>query len=142
MRYKEGVSALKIRDAAALLGTSTDTVRRLVEAGTLRAVPGPGPQTVDGASLAAYLRDERPAPPDVLGTGTSARNRLTGLVTEVLVDGVMAEVTIQCGPFSVTSLMSARSARALQLEPGSLAVAVIKATTVIVETPVGQGESA
>ena len=47
----------------------------------------------------------------------------------------MAEVVLQCGPYEVTSLMSATSARALGLEPGSLAVAVMKATTVIVDVP-------
>ena len=45
---------------------------------------------------------------------------------------------MQCGPFTVVSLMSAESARNLGLEPGSIAVAVVKATTVIVETPEGQ----
>jgi molybdopterin-binding protein len=47
----------------------------------------------------------------------------------------MAQVEMQCGPFSVVSLMSAESATELKLEPGSIAVAVVKATTVIVETP-------
>ena len=45
---------------------------------------------------------------------------------------------MQCGPFTVVSLMSAEVARELQLEPGSIAVAVVKATTVIIETPGGQ----
>jgi molybdopterin-binding protein len=47
-------------------------------------------------------------------------------------------VEMQCGPFAVVSLMSAEAARELKLEPGSVAVAVVKATTVIVETPGGQ----
>lgn len=50
-------------------------------------------------------------------------------------DKVMAEVEMQCGPFTVVSLMSTRSVQALGLAPGSLAVAVVKATTVIVDTP-------
>ena len=63
----------------------------------------------------------------------SARNRFTGLVTEAVIDGVMAQVTIQCGPFEVTSLMSADAARELGLRPGVVATAVVKATTVIIE---------
>ncbi len=74
----------------------------------------------------------------MLGIGSSARNRFTGLVTRVVADEVMAEVEMQCGPFTVVSLMSSQSARDLGLEPGSVAVAVVKATTVIVETPKGQ----
>jgi molybdopterin-binding protein len=42
---------------------------------------------------------------------------------------------MQCGPHTVVSLMSTEAARELKLEPGSLAVAIVKATTVIVETP-------
>jgi molybdopterin-binding protein len=42
---------------------------------------------------------------------------------------------MQCGPFTVVSLMSSRSVQSLGIEPGRVAVAVIKATTVIVETP-------
>jgi molybdopterin-binding protein len=60
------------------------------------------------------------------------------LVTKVVTDGVMAQVEMKCGPFTVVSLMSADAARDLKLEPGSLAVAVAKATTVIVEIPGGQ----
>jgi molybdopterin-binding protein len=47
----------------------------------------------------------------------------------------MAQVDIQSGPHRVVSLMSAEAVRDLGLEPGALAVAVIKATSVIVETP-------
>lgn len=65
----------------------------------------------------------------------SARSRFVGLVTKVVMDGVMAQVEIQCGPHTVVSLMSSETARDLELGPGRLAVAV--ATTVIVETPGG-----
>jgi molybdopterin-binding protein len=47
----------------------------------------------------------------------------------------MAQVQMQCGPHRVVSLMSTEAVRELGLEVGSLATAVVKATTVIVETP-------
>jgi molybdopterin-binding protein len=50
----------------------------------------------------------------------------------------MAQVEMQCGPFTVVSLMSTDAVHELGLEPGSVAVAVVKATTVIVETPEGK----
>ena len=78
------------------------------------------------------------APKDPLSTASSARNRFAGLVTKVVTDKVMAQVEMQCGPFTVVSLMSADAVRELALEPGSVAVAVVKATTVIVETTGGQ----
>jgi molybdopterin-binding protein len=47
----------------------------------------------------------------------------------------MAQVELQCGPFRVVSLMSREAVEELGIEPGSVAVAVMKATTVIVEAP-------
>jgi molybdopterin-binding protein len=72
------------------------------------------------------------------GTSSSARNRFVGLVTDIQVDHVMAQVELQCGPFRVVSLMSSEAVRDLGLELGSVAVAVIKSTTVIVETAEGE----
>ncbi|RVW02356.1 TOBE domain-containing protein [Rhodococcus spongiicola] len=128
---------VRIRDAAQLLGVSDDTVRRWVDAGTLAShKDDAGRMVVDGKQLAEFARaNAAPGPENPLGVGSSARNRFVGLVTRVRIDGVMAEVEMQCGPFTVVSLMSAESAEALKLEPGSVAVAVVKATTVIVETP-------
>ena len=87
--------------------------------------------------LAKFARDHAAPPPDPLGVASSARNRFVGLVTKVTTDQVMAEVQMQCGPFTVVSLMSSESATELGLEPGVVAVAVVKATTVIIETPGG-----
>lgn len=127
---------LRVKDAAALVGVSDDTVRRWIDSGVVASHKDAAGRTVlDGASLAAHARDRASTPPDPSGTVSSARNRLAGLVTSVTADTVMAEVQMQCGAFTVTSLMSASSVRALGLEPGSVAVAVVKATTVIVETP-------
>ena len=95
-----------------------------------------GRKVIAGHVLAEFARSNAGrVPPDPLGVGSSARNRFVGLVTKVVTDKVMAQVEMQCGPFSVVSLMSADAVRELQLEPGSVAVAVVKATTVIVETP-------
>ena len=67
--------------------------------------------------------------------GTSARNRLTGIVTRVERDKITAVVEMQAGRFRLVSLMTREAADELALEPGDLAVAVVKATTVIVEVP-------
>ncbi len=129
----------RIREAAELLAVSDDTVRRWVEAGSLPAAKDEvGRKVIDGVSLAAFAQHHAATPPpDPSGIGRSARNRFVGLVTKVIADGVMAQVELQCGPHTVVSLMSSEAAREMQLEPGRLAVAVVKATTVIVETPAG-----
>ncbi|WP_445165348.1 TOBE domain-containing protein [Mycolicibacterium sp. Dal123E01] len=131
---------LRVREAAELLGVSDDTIRRWIDDGDLpTGSDQSGRKTVDGAALAAYSsKHAAAAPKDPLSVASSARNRFAGLVTRVVTDTVMAQVEMQCGPFTVVSLMSAEAVRELHLEPGSVAVAVVKATTVIVET---SGES-
>ncbi|WP_433504452.1 TOBE domain-containing protein [Pseudonocardia halophobica] len=128
----------RIAEAARLLGVSDDTVRRWVDAGTLPAhSDASNRKVIEGAVLAEFARDHASAPSDPSGGRRSARNRMVGLVTAVLVDQVMAQVEMQCGPHRVVSLMSSEAVRDLGLEPGSLAVAVVKSTNVVVEIPGG-----
>ncbi|WP_255024854.1 molybdopterin-binding protein [Rhodococcus sp. GA1] len=134
------MTALRIRDAASLLGVSDDTVRRWIDQGLLRAgKDSAGRKTVDGRELAEFARAQADAGPDPLGVGSSARNRFVGLVTRVVSDTVMSQVEMQCGPHRIVSLMSTEAVNELGLEPGSIGVAVVKATTVIVETSGGDG---
>jgi len=130
------VQNYRIADAARLLGVSDDTVRRWIDQGALPTV-GTSPAEIPGGALAARAVELAAAPGDPTDVLSSARNRFVGLVTRVQADGVMAQVDIQAGPHRVVSLMSAEAARDLGLEVGSLAVAVVKATNVIVETPRG-----
>ncbi len=125
------MTQLRIGEVARVLGVSDDTVRRLLDAGQLASTRDDHRRrVVDGADLATYLRAQRAAGQP--GT-SSARNRFEGLVTDVLVDGVMAQVELQAGPHRVVSLMSREAVEELGLEPGVLAAAVVKATLVVVE---------
>lgn len=128
------MGSFRIVEAARLLGVSDDTVRRWIDQGAL-ATTGETPTRIPGAALAQHAVDLANAVDDPSGVPSSARNRFVGLVTRVQRDGVMAQVDIQAGPHRVVSLMSAEAVDELALEPGSLAVAVVKATTVIVESP-------
>lgn len=126
----------RIGEAASLLGVSDDTVRRWVTNGLLPVShDDAGRQVIDGSALAAKAVDDAAIPTDPTGIGSSARNRFTGLVTRITSDTVMSQVELQCGPHRVVSLMSSEAVRDLGLEVGSLAVASIKATTVVIETP-------
>lgn len=130
------VTQIRIRDAAQYLAVSDDTVRRWIDNGVLESAKDESGRTVvDGLSLAQLARKNAVLPDDPSGIGRSARNRFVGLVTDIKMDTVMAQVEIQCGPHRVVSLMSSEAVRELGLELGSIAIAVVKATTVIVETP-------
>jgi molybdopterin-binding protein len=123
----------RIGEAAELLGVSPDTVRRWVDASRLAAVRDEhGHRVIDGVDLAGFARSLA-AEPDERGEESSARNRLRGIVTAVVKDTVMAQVDIQAGPFRIVSLMSREAVDELNLDVGSVAVAVIKSTTVVVE---------
>jgi len=127
------VAEYRISDAAAVLGVSTDTVRRWVDAGRLRATrDAHGHRVIAGADLAAFAQAQA-SNSDQATKVSSARNRLCGIVTEIIKDAVMAQVSMQAGPFRIVSLMSREAADALDLEVGSLAVAVVKSTNVVVE---------
>lgn len=126
----------RISEAAELLGVSDDTVRRWVETGRMdAAADAAGRLAIDGTQLAAFAAEQASAAADPSMVGRSARNRFVGIVTAITMDTVMAQVELQCGPHRVVSLMSSEAVRELGLEVGSLSVAVIKATNVIVETP-------
>ncbi len=128
------MTTYRVAEAARLLGVSDDTVRRWIDHGTLPATDG-SPARIPGDALAAHAVELARAASDPSDRLTSARNRFVGLVTRVQIDGVMAQVDVQAGGHRVVSLMSAEAARELALEPGSLAVASIKATNVVIETP-------
>ena len=127
---------LRISEAASLLGVSDDTVRRWVDQGRLPVVHGDnGRMAIEGRELAALVQRlaETPEPGNTIAA--SARNRLKGIVTRVTKDGVMAQVDMQAGPFRIVSLMSREAADELGLEVGSVAVASIKSTVVVIEIP-------
>jgi molybdopterin-binding protein len=128
------VPHMRISEAARLLRVSDDTVRRLIDSGTLTvSTDSSGRKLIDAARLAGYVKSL--ADSEQRSGRSSARNHLTGIVTGLVVDEVMAQVELQCGPFRVVSLMSSEAVRDLGLEVGSTASAVIKSTNVIIETP-------
>jgi molybdopterin-binding protein len=129
------MAEFRIGEAAELLGVSADTVRRWVDAGRLTANRDEqGHRLIAGVDLAAFVRSLG-SEPDEGSEHSSARNRLRGIVTNIVKDTVMAQVDIQAGPFRLVSLMSREAVDELGLEVGSIAVAVIKSTTVVVEHP-------
>jgi molybdopterin-binding protein len=118
---------IRIGAAASALGVSADTLRRWERDGRVEFVRRGGQRFLPAATLAELLRARAG------GGHSSARNRLSGVVVDVQMDGVMAKVELACGPYRIVSLMSREAAEELGLVPGATATAVVKSTTVIVE---------
>jgi molybdopterin-binding protein len=130
------MASYKIGEVAELLGISVDSVRRLTDSGRLATVRTAGGQrVVDGRQLARFMaKTPADAKPETT-VGRSARNHFQGIVTRVVKDKVMAQVELQAGPYRLVSLISREAADELGLAPGVRAVAVVKATNVMVELP-------
>ena len=130
------MSEYRIGQAATLLGVSVDTVRRWSDSGRLPSTRTEGGhRLVDGAALAQLATEfnESAAAEDAIAQ--SARNRFAGIVTRVISNEVTAQIELQSGRHRLVSLMTAEAAQELGLEPGVMAVAAVKATTVIIELP-------
>ncbi|MEU1210300.1 TOBE domain-containing protein [Nocardia sp. NPDC005825] len=128
---------LRISEAAALMSVSDDTVRRWIDQGRLQSVRlDNGRLGVRGQDLAELLRSMSAETPEPgVTVAVSARNRMRGIVTRIVKDTVMAQVEMQAGPFRLVSLLSRESVDELGLEVGSVAVASVKSTHVVVEIP-------
>ncbi len=119
---------LRIGEVAKAVGVSVDTLRRWETEGRVVFERVKNQRVLPASKLQALIGSLQ-APP----TQSSARNRLSGVVVGIKKDKVMAQVELACGDYRIVSLLSAEAVEELRLEVGSPAVAVIKATNVIIE---------
>lgn len=122
---------LTLGEAAKAIGVSVDTLRRWDRAGKLRTHrDGRNRRVVPPGEVQRLTK--RPMRHNT-GAKSSARNRFDGIIRSVEVDGVMALVEIEAGPFMVTAAITRDSVRELGLASGVAATATVKATSVMVE---------
>lgn len=130
------MSSYRIGQAAELLGVSVDTMRRWADAGRVKLVrTAGGRRMIDGVDLARLAVELGEANEPEHAATRSARNSFTGIITRVIKDKVAAQVELQAGPHRVVSLMTREAVDELDLKPGVLAAAVVKATNVVIEIP-------
>ena len=113
-------------EAARRLGISLDTLRRWDRAGRIRTERDKANRRVVPVSEIERLSEAG-------GRDLSARNRFPGIVRKVEVDGLLAQVEIEAGPFRVVSVVTREAVEQLGLRPGMSATALVKATSVLVE---------
>jgi molybdopterin-binding protein len=113
-------------EAAAALGISVETLRRWDRAGRIRTKRDAANRRVVTAAEIARLRGSD-------GGDISARNRFRGTVREIKVEGLLAQVELEAGPFRVVSVVTREAVEELALRPGSPATAIVKATSVMLE---------
>jgi molybdopterin-binding protein len=124
-------AGLTLGEAAREIGVSLDTLRRWDRAGKIRVVRDD--QNRRRVPRAEVRRLSRRPRRHQTGAQLSARNRFPGVVRSVEVDGVLALVEIEAGPFRVTAAITRDSVEELGLMEGVEAVATVKATSVMIE---------
>jgi molybdopterin-binding protein len=124
-------SDLTLGDAAKALGVSVDTLRRWDRAGKLATVRDDRNRRRVPASEVERLAQRPQRAP--AGDTVSARNRFAGVVKSVEVDGVMALVELEAGPFRVVAAITRDAVEELGLAEGVHATAMVKATSVMLE---------
>jgi molybdopterin-binding protein len=122
---------MTLGEAARALDVSPDTLRRWDRSGKIRTTRDERNRRLVPSAEVERLRG---APRrHATGHALSARNRFPGVVKSVEVDGVMALVEIEAGPFLLTAAVTRDAIDELQLSVGSSATAAVKATSVMVE---------
>jgi molybdopterin-binding protein len=127
---------VQLRDAALQLGISFPTIKQWIYRKKIRSVQTAGghhriPQSeLDRLLFRTRGKTEKERQQEV--RRVSGRNQLVGRIEALRISGLMAEVRISIGDQQITSIITARSAREMQLKPGQTAAALIKATEVMI----------
>ena len=127
---------LGLRDAALQLSVSFPTIKQWIYKKKIGSVQTPGghhriPQSELDRLLFKTRGKTEQARADIIRR-VSGRNQLVGRIDAVRISGLMAEVMISIGGQQITSIITSRSAREMQLKRGQTAAALIKATEVMI----------
>jgi molybdopterin-binding protein len=127
---------LKLRDAALQLGISFPTIKQWIYKKKIRSIQTAGghhriPQSeVDRLLFKTRGKTEQQRKEKI--RRVSGRNQLVGRIESVQISGLLAEVRVSIGGQQITSIVTARSAREMQLKRGQTAAALIKSTDVMI----------
>jgi len=129
------------REAAQRIGMSYPALKQWIYSGKLHSVRTPGghhriPETeIDRFLNLSRDRAAKPAKRRESWRKISGRNQLVGRVTEVKIEGLLAQIKLSIGGQSITSIITADAAREMRLKTGDTASALIKSTEVMIVRP-------
>jgi molybdopterin-binding protein len=127
---------MKLRDAALELSVSFPTIKQWIYKRKIRSVTtAGGHHRIPQSEIDRFLfRTRGKTEPErtLLKRQVSGRNQLVGRIDTVRISGLMAEVRVSIGDQQITSIITASSAREMNLKPGQTAAALIKATEVMI----------
>jgi molybdopterin-binding protein len=127
---------VKLRDAALELCVSFPTIKQWIYKRKIRSVrTAGGHHRIPQSEIDRFLfRTRGKTEPErtLVKRQVSGRNQLVGRIDTVRISGLMAEVRVSIGDQQITSIITASSAREMNLKPGQTAAALIKATEVMI----------
>ena len=132
---------MTVRAAATQLGVGYSTMKLWIHQGRVRTTQTPGGHHRISEAELSRLSSHSPQPSGRRTSkrraadaveGLSARNQLPGFVEEIRIDGLLAQVRLRVGDYSLTAVITADAVRALRLKRGDDAVAIIKSTEVMI----------
>ncbi len=127
---------LRLPDAVSQLGVSLPTIKQWIYRKKIRSIKTVGghhriPQSeVDRLLFKTRGKTQEETKQKI--RSVSGRNQLVGRIESVRISGLMAEVVISIGGQQITSIITARSVREMQLKPGQTAAALMKSTEVMI----------
>ena len=134
-----------VRAAAERLGVGYSTLKQWIYLGRVRTTRTPGGHhRIDQSELDRLLAGKEgaaapkrsPAPGGVI-VSLSGRNQLRGFVEEVRIDGLLAQIRLRVGDQSLTAVITKDAVVELKLRRGDEALAIVKATEVMVAKQAG-----
>ena len=136
---------MTVRAAATQLGVGYSTMKLWIRHGRVRTTQTPGGHHRISEAELGRLSSHQPSARRRVNRhtveaveGLSARNQLAGFVEEIRIDGLLAQVRLRVGDYSLTAVITADAVRALRLKRGDDALAIIKSTEVMIARRAGK----
>ena len=134
------MSLLTVRVAAERMGIGYSTLKQWIYQGRVRTTQTPGGHhriadaELDRLTARKPVAGRRSPQTKELGliVALSGRNRLRGFVEEVRIDGLLGQVRLRIGDQRLTAIITSDALSVLKLRRGDSALAIVKATEVMI----------